>query len=172
MPKSINVQVTRAQERRLWQLRCSSSNRRIWARATAILMLAAGAPTAAIMKSLTISQNTLTNWKQRWNNSGIFGLGDGKRSGRPPKANAPYLVELKKAVAKNPTKFGYVFTVWSSARLAVHLRRKTGVQIGPKQVRHLLKKSGFVFGRPKHTLRSRQDPKEVRSVRRRLEALK
>jgi hypothetical protein len=67
---------------------------------------------------------------------------------------------------------GYVFTVWSIARLGTYLRRRTGIAVGPDWLRRLVHAEGFVIGRPKHTLKGARDEREYRRAKRRLDELK
>ncbi len=161
-----------AERERLETVRQSATSRRVWARATALLLLGSGTEGSAVCAALSISRNTLTNWKRRWNRGKCFQLADQRRSGRPPKATARYVKLLKEAVVQGPSGYGYVFTVWSTARLAEHLRRRTGIRLSVKRVRQLLKKLGFVYRRPKHTLKERQNLREMRAARQRLDSLK
>jgi transposase len=71
-----------------------------------------------------------------------------------------------------PLSCGYVFTVWSVARLGAYLRRRTGIRVGATRLRRLLDGEGFVLGRPAHTLRNKRDEAEYDRARRRLERLK
>ncbi len=71
-----------------------------------------------------------------------------------------------------PLRCGYVFTVWSVARLGAYLRRQTGVRGGATRLRQLVRQEGFVVGRPAHTLRNKRDEAEYDRARRRLGRLK
>ena len=78
------------------------------------------------------------------------------RSGRPPRATKRYRAELRNALRKGPLRFGYVFTVWSIARLAAHLHRRTGIRFSTDWLRRLARAEGFVVARPKHTLKNKR----------------
>jgi transposase len=116
--------------------------------------------------------NTVANWKHRWLKGRYFRLTDARRSGRPPIASKRYLKLMAEAVERGPHSYGYQFTVWSSARLAAHLEEKTGIALSPRQLRKWLSRQGFVFRRPKHTLKSRQNRRKVQAAKRHLAALK
>jgi transposase len=99
-------------------------------------------------------------------------MADGPRMGRPPNARGRYLKVLKEAVERGPHAYGYLFTVWSAARLAAHMKAKTRIGLSDKQLRVWLQRLGFVYRSPKHTLRSRQNRRHVHAAKLRLEALK
>lgn len=172
MPAAIPIRCTAVQIRSLRKLQATTRSRRAWSRITALLLLVQGRRCQDVAKALGVCPETITHWKRRWIQGGAFRLKDRVHSGRPPVVTPKYLHLLEEAVDRDPPAYGYLFTVWSAARLAAHLERKTGIRIGPKQLRKYLKKLGFVHRRPKHTLKSRQDPHEVRLAKKRLDALK
>jgi transposase len=164
--------MTPCQKHRLVKLRQEAASPRVWGRITAILLLAKGTLDSNVCNALSISRNTLTNWKHRWLQGRYFRLADSARTGRPPKATRRYLRLLRQAVERGPRAYGYIFSVWSAARLAEHLRRRTSIRLGAKRIRELLKKLGFVYRRPKHTLKGRQNRQEVQAAKKHLDALK
>jgi len=172
MPAPVLIRVTGSQRRRLRRILASTQTRRTWSRATGLLMLAQGQNCMDVAKILGICEDTVTNWKRRWIRDGMSSLQDKARSGRPPKVTPRYLRLLGQAVERGPHAYGYLFSVWSAARLAAHLKLKTEISIRPNQLREHLKRQGFVYRRPKHTLKARQNPREVRAAEKHLHALK
>lgn len=172
MPIGVLIRISTSQRQCLQRFQARAESRRTWSRATALLMLAQGQSCQEVARILGVCLDTVTNWKMRWNQGGIFQLKDKPGSGHPLTVTPKYLRLLKEAVEKGPQAYGYLFTVWSSARLAAHLEKRTRIRIGPKQLRKHLKKLGFVYRRPKHTLKSRQNRREVRAAEKRLQALK
>ena len=53
-------------------------------RARAILLLAEGVSVSATSRSVGMQRRHLYKWVDRFRRLGVFGLQDGKRSGRPP----------------------------------------------------------------------------------------
>jgi transposase len=102
----------------------------------------------------------------------VRSLADSARPGRPTRVTAEYRRQLRRALRKGPLVCGYVFTVWSIARLGTYLRERTGIALGVHRLRQLAHAEGFVVGRPKHTLKGKRDEREYRRTRRRLEQLK
>lgn len=172
MPAPIQITLSRQDKQRLWRLRLGAQSQRVWRRTSALLMLGGGEPVCKVAKYLGTSIGTVTNWKRRWKTGRCFQLADRARSGRPPAANDRYRKLMGEALERGPQRYGYLFTVWSAGRLAAHLKRITKVSLSGKQVRFWLKRLGFVFRRPKHTLRSRQNPRAVQAAKVRLKALK
>jgi transposase len=172
MPAAVPIQVTGSQFRYLRSTRASARRRKVWCRATGLLMLAQGKRCQDVAKSLGISIDTITDWKRRWIREGVASLEDKPRSGRPPRATPRYLKLLEEAVNRGPRAYDYLFSVWSCGRLAAHLKKKSGIDLKGKRVRKYLAKLGFVYRRPKHSLKGRQDPGEVKAAERHLHALK
>src|SRR5881394_706259 len=172
MPAAVSIKVTASQVRCLRRIQRSVSSRRIWSRATGLLMLTQGKSCQEVAKVLGVCGDTVTDWKDRWVRGGLKSLEDKARSGRPPTVTPKYLKLLEEAVERGPQAYGYLFSVWSSGRLAAHLERKTGISLRGKRLRIYLRKLGFVYRRPKHTLKGRQNPKEVRAAEKHLHALK
>ena len=172
MPTPIPVRLTPAERRGLQRLQVTAQSRRAWTRATALLMLAAGQPCRQVAEALSVCLNTVTNWKRRWWEGRYGRLPDAAYPGRPPKASPKYQKLLEEAVERGPQAYGYIFTVWSAAHLASHLKQQTGIRLCPKQVRRWLQKLDFVYRRPKHTLRARQNCHEVCTATKRLHTLK
>jgi transposase len=104
---------------------------------------------------------TVRHWLERFRAGGLATLGDAPRSGRPPKADAAYLVALAAAVETAPRTLGLPFDVWTSGRLSAYLTQQTGTRIAPGWLRVLLHQQRFACGRPKHTLAHLQDAEEV-----------
>lgn len=172
MPAAVSIKVTASQVRCLRRIQGSARSRRIWSRATGLLMLAQGKSCQEVAKVLGICVDTVTDWKRRWACEGMKSLEDKPRSGRPPTVTKKYLRLLEEAVERGPQAYGYLFSVWSSGRLAAHLERKTDISLRGKRLRAYLKKLGFVYRRPKHSLKGRQNPQEVRAAEKHLHALK
>lgn len=172
MPAPIPLTLTDQEKHELEQTRKHSSSRRVWMRSTALLRLGAGEAVAKVAEFLSVCPETITRWKYRWISSRTQGLADRPRTGRPSRATEEYLRLLEEALDQDPHAYGYDFSVWSAPRLGTHLFEKTGIRIGPDQLRRLIHRKKFAFRRPKHTLSSRQDPHEVEAAKQQLEALK
>ena len=172
MPAPIQITLSKQDKQRLWHLRLGAQSQRVWRRTSALLMLGGGEPVSKVARYFGASIGTVTNWKRRWTTGRFFQLADRSRSGRPPAANDRYRKLLVEAIERGPQRYGYLFTVWSAGRLAAHLKRISKVSLSGKQVRFWLNRLGYVFRRPKHTLRSRQNPRAVQAAKVRLKALK
>ena len=168
----IEVRLTSRQRQRLQQLRDRPPTPRVGKRAVCLLLSAEGVSNQLIVQATGLAANTLTRIRHRWNERGLASLEDAPRSGRPPKVNRAYRQELKDALRRGPRAYGYVFTTWSIARLNTHLQRITGVRICDDWLRQLAHAEGFVYRRPKHTLKGKRDECAYRRAQKKLERLK
>lgn len=170
--RHVEVRLKPWQSRRLRQLRDQATSARVAKRATCLLLSAAGEPAKSIARVTGLSRDAITDIRRRWRQRGIRSLADRPRCGRPPRVTAEYRRELRRALHRNPLECGYIFTVWSIARLGTYLLKRTGIAISRNWLRQLVHAEGFVVGRPKHTLRGKRNERKYRRARRRLERLK
>jgi transposase len=104
---------------------------------------------------------TVRRWLSVFRDGGVAALAGASIPGRPPKADAAYLAALETAVETPPRALDLPFDVWTSRRLSAYLETITGVRLAPGWLRVVLHRQQFACGRPKHTLKARQDPIEV-----------
>lgn len=157
----------------LLSLRNKPPSPRVGRRATCLLLSAAGEPARRIARMTGI--DAVTDIRRRWRNarcSRLRSLLDQPRTGRPAKVTAAYRRALRRALDKGPLPFGYLFTVWSIARLRTHLSKITGLTISRDWLRRLAYREGFVVGRPRHTLGGKRNEAQYRRARGRLNRLK
>jgi len=154
MRQALGVTLSNFARRQLERIRQSSRDRRVWMRASTLLMSARGVSVKAISATIGVGRDTVTRCCRRWRRYGLTGLQDRPRSGRPPVADAAYTRLLLKTVRQSPLKFGYVFTVWSVGRLSAHLEKATKNQIGPERLRQSSKRTTASRGpkNPRHSL--------------------
>jgi transposase len=170
--RPLTVRLKPWESRQLKLLRRHAGSARVVRRAICLLLSAGGAAAAEIARATGLSPNAVTGIRRRWRRRRLRSVEDRPRSGRPPRATREYRRELRRALRAGPRACGFVFTVWSVARLGAYLLRRTGVAIGPDRLRRLAHAEGFVVGRPKHTLANKRDPRAYRRAARRLGRLK
>jgi len=160
------------ESRRLRQLRDRATSARQVKRAMCLLLSAAGQSASVIARVTGLSRDAITDIRRRWRQRRLRSLADRPRRGRPARVTAQYRRELRRALRKGPLACGYVFTVWSIARLGSYLRKQTGIRLSVHGLRRVVRAEGFVVGRPKHTLRGKRNEREYRRAQRQLQRLK
>jgi transposase len=170
--RPLKVRLKPWEARRLRQLRDQATSARVLKRAVCLLLSAVGEPAMTIARITGLSLGTISNVRRRWRRHRLLSVADQPRSGRPSLITATYRRELRRALLKGPLALGYVFTVWSIARLRTYLHQRTGIALSVNRLRRLVHEQGFVVARPKHTLEGKRDEREYRRTRRRLQQLK
>jgi len=168
----IKVRLTSWQRQRLQELRDQPPTPRVGKRAVCLLLSADGVSNQLIAQATGLAPDTLAKLRRRWNERGMAALKDAPRPGRPPKVNPAYRKELKDALRRGPLAYGYVCTTWSIARLNTHLQRVTGLKFCNDWLRQLIHAEGFVYRRPKHTLKGKRDEPAFRRAQKKLQRLK
>lgn len=170
--RQLEVRLKPWERRRLRQLRARAPSSRVAKRAMCLLRSAAGEQAATIARVTGLSLDAITDIRRRWRRRRLRSLVDRPRPGRPARVTGGYRRELRKALRRGPLALGYVFTVWSIARLRTYLLGRTGIALGTDWLRRLVHAEGFVIARPKHTLRGKRKRREYRQAGKRLGRLK
>ena len=170
--RDLEVRLKPWERRRLRQLRDRPPSPRVGKRALCLLLSAAGDPATVIGRVTGLSRDAITDVRRRWRRRRLRSLSDRPRTGRPPRVTPRYRKELRRALRRGPLALGYVFTVWSIARLGTYLLKRTGIAVSRDWLRRLVRTEGFVVARPKHTLKGKRNEREYRRARRQLERLK
>jgi putative transposase len=157
MPKRINYQLSEAEQAVIKQAMRSDRRSEVRQRAQVIRLLHLGKKPAEVAEVMAISLVSVYGWHKRWRTEGVEGLADKPRSGRPPLATAEYRTKLAEVLSRDPSEFGYSFTVWTLARLLAHLAKETEITLSEDTLRTLLKEQDYVYRRPKHDLKPLQD---------------
>jgi transposase len=154
------------------ELRFSTRDAKVFRNATIILLSAAGNAKPQIAYELGCSRGTVDTIRKRYREQGLEGLVPRTSPGRPSRATPEYRAALREAVQTQPQSLGYGFSVWSLARLAQHLKRKTGISLSDDQLGRVLRAEGFSYQRPKHTMKGKRDEAAYERARRQLKTLK
>jgi putative transposase len=126
-------------------------------RATALRLLHLGFAMYEVAEMLNIRRSTLYYWRVRWQESGLEGLANKPKSGRPRKADAVYCQQLETVLEQDPAALGYPFHIWTVDRLRAHLAQLTGISLSHERFRDVMKRQGYVYRRPKKSLAHLQD---------------
>jgi carbon-monoxide dehydrogenase medium subunit len=116
------------------------------ARAAVILLSAARVAVPEIVRRLGLSRPTVAHWLLRFERSGIAGLRDRPRSGRPTWISSEVLRHISMVVSARPRDLGIPGTRWSLARLRRYLVQ-TGVvpALSLESLRIAMKRAGLSF---------------------------
>lgn len=110
-----------------------------------------------------VSVRSMTRWAMRCIAEGRTGLADRPRPGRPSKLPEMARALLRTALTQSPEAYGYPITVWTIADLTDLLARH-GWSASAVTVNRMVHAMGYVYRRPRHDLRHRQDTEAVASA--------
>jgi transposase len=153
-------------------LRNTTASADVFRNCSVILLTDGGHSIPGIAKILGCSAETVKRVRHLYRQHGLDGLTPIKPPGRPSQATPSFREMLAKAVQTNPQTLGYGFATWSTARLAAHLAKISGVRFSSNQIRRLLHEEGFSVHRPKHTMKGKRDEVAYEKARKQLRRLK
>jgi transposase len=83
------------------------------------------------------------HWVKRFNEKGIGGLQDGKRSGRPPIHSQETRSALLNLALQKPSSLGYPFELWTLERLQKAFKERKGVHLSDSTIWTWVEAEGF-----------------------------
>jgi transposase len=111
-----------------------------------IWLLAGGASLAAASEWVELHYTNAHLWVKRFLESGVAGLSDRPKSGRPRVYGKDVDTEVIKAAAARPKDLGLPFTTWSLPKLQEYLSQQLGLKgITRSTIRRRLHQEGFHF---------------------------
>jgi transposase len=141
-----------AEERRELKRLARREVGRVSERLHMVLLADRGFSVAQIAALYECSEATVRQWLGRFAASGLAGLRDLPRSGRPRKADAAARERIRRAVETPPAAAGYGFGCWSVVTLCGHLAERLGLVLSRATVRRVLVGLEYRWRRPKHVL--------------------
>ncbi len=88
-------------------------------------------------------------WVRRFEQSGLAGLREGERSGRPPSLNEKPLQEINNALRQMPREVGLGGNLWDGKTLAAWIAKRYGIELGVRQCQRLFRQLGFRLRKPR-----------------------
>jgi len=172
MPKKINYTLTTEQLQNVEAAIKSHPDLRVRQRARMIRLLHLGYQPQEVGELLSVTGALVYYWHARWRDSGLDGLANKPRPGRPRAGGDEYRQMLEQVIETDPRTLGYGFNVWTIERLLAYMKKETGTLVHENTLRNMLKELDFVFRRPKHDLGNLQDKKAKETADEILEELK
>jgi transposase len=172
MPKQLNYTLTESELRVVRRAIARDKRPEVRHRATALHMLHQGMKPQEVADTLAVSLGSIYKWHARWREGGLNAVANQPKSGAPRKAGEAYWQRVGEVVEQEPSVFGYDFTVWTAERLIAHMVAETGIELSVSRFRVVMGKRGYVYRRPKHDLKSLQDPQARAAAEAQLNELK
>ena len=136
-------------------------------------LFAAGIRQAEVARQLGVSAQAVSVWHARWQASGTDGLRSKGPSGPAPRLSDQQLAEVEQALLAGATANGFTGELWTLERIALVIRRLTGVRHHPAWVWALLRhRLGWSVQRPERRAAERDQAAIDRWVAERWPAIK
>jgi len=127
-------------------LRARSTPAGVERRARLIWELAPGASLAEASEQANLHYTNAHQWVKRFLKSGVAGLWDRAKSGRPRRYGHALTTEILQVATARPEDLGLGFTTWSLPKLEEYLRQRPGMkQVARSTIRRRLREAGLRF---------------------------
>src|SRR5260370_6137281 len=148
MPRTLSFQKLKAEQivelQRL--LRSGSTTAGVRRRSELVWLLAGGSSLAEASEWVDLHYTNAHLWMKRFLKSGVAGLLDRPKAGRPRLYGQDINTEVIKAAAAQPKDLGLQFTTWSLPKLQEYLAQQPGMrEITRSTIRRRLREEGFHF---------------------------
>lgn len=127
-------------------------------RARIVRLAQAGWRVPAIAREVGVSEQTARRWVKRFDATGMDGLADAGRSGRPPTYTPEEVGEAVAASLTPPQELGLPFASWTLDRLAAYLGEERGVAIKRSRLGEILADEGLRWRTQETWFGERPDP--------------
>jgi transposase len=117
-----------------------------------------GARVPAIARMLGVCEATVRTWLSRFNASGLAGLDDVPRAGRPATYPPEAVGELVVASLTAPHALGLPFGSWTLDRLAAYLAEEKGIAMKRSRIGEILQAEGLRWRTQETWFGERPDP--------------
>ncbi len=129
-----------------------------------LLLVAAGQSCRQVGLLFGENPTTVQRWVSRFDHSGLEGLREGERSGRPRLLHSAQWRKLQGDLRREPRHFGLDATLWDGPLLAEHLRQRYGIDMGVRQCQRIFRQMGFRLRKPRPQV-AQSDPLKVAAVK-------
>jgi transposase len=127
-----------------------------------VLLVAQGMTCPQVAGLLGDAPRSVVNWVQRFEASGLAGLSEGERPGRPRRLDEQQLARVESALRASPADYGLPTTMWDGPALSEFLRRQFGVTLKVRQCQRLFRQLGFRLRKPRPQI-AQADPELQRA---------
>ena len=127
-------------------LRSPSTPAGVQRRARLVWELAAGVSLAEASEWAELHYTNAHQWVKRFLSSGVAGLLDRPKAGRPRAYGAGLTTEILKVATARPKELGLDFASWSLPKLEEYLRKRAGLEeVTRSTIRRRLREGGLRF---------------------------
>ncbi len=137
---------------------------RVSKRINAVLLNNEEKTSGEIAMILNSSPSAVSDWLKTYEDQGIDGLMEGKRSGRPNRLNELQKILLCDIIDSGPIAYGLMTGIWTSTNIAQIIENELEVKYHPGHVRKILQEFGFSVQTPTRLLAAANKEKKDKWV--------
>jgi transposase len=127
-------------------------------RARIIWLAQQGRRVPAIAAALRRTEPTVRLWLKRFNTTGLAGLADQPRAGRPPTYTPDEVGAVLAASLTDPQRLDLPFAAWTLDRLAAYVQEAQGIAMKRSRIDELLRAEGLRWRTQETWFGERVDP--------------
>jgi transposase len=117
-------------------------------RMAAARLLREGLSQSEVAREVGVHRQSVSRWARELEQSGVRGLRQAKRTGRPAKLSPVQLRDLERALKRGPEAFGFASGLWTASRVRALIEYRTGVRYHEDHVWRILRKLNWSCQRP------------------------
>ena len=114
-----------------------------------VLLVAQGMTCPEVGKLLGDAPRSVEYWVRGFERSGLAGLREGERSGRPSRLNEKQLREINSALRRMPRDMGLGGNLWDGKTLSAWIAERYEIDLGVRQCQRLFRQLGFRLRKPR-----------------------
>jgi len=117
-------------------------------RIEAARLLRTGLSQAEVARKVGVHRQSVSRWARELEESGLRGLRQAERTGRPAKLGTAQLRDLERALKRGPEALGFASGLWTAGRVRDLIEYRTGVRYHEDHVWRILRKLNWSCQRP------------------------
>lgn len=114
-----------------------------------VLLVAQGMSCRHVAIYLGDAPRTVEYWVRAYEASGLAGLQERQRAGRPPRLGSAQLDAIGRALRRSPEESGITANLWDGKALAAFVDRQFSIKLGVRQCQRLFRGLGFRRRKPR-----------------------
>lgn len=122
-----------------------------------VLLVAQGLTCPEVAGLLGDAPRSVEYWVGSFEKSGLSGLREGERSGRPSRLDEKQLRGINAALRQTPRDMGLGGTLWDGKTLAAWIAEEYEIDLGVRQCQRLFRQLGFRLRKPRPSI-AQADP--------------
>ena len=129
-----------------------------------VLLCCSGFSCYEVAEVLGQSPRTVEYWVKRFERSGLAGLQEKPRSGRPGTLDGAARDRLARDLRQSPRSLGYGQNLWDGKLLSHHIAKELGFHLGVRQCQRLFRQFDFRRRKPRPVI-AKADPEAQRAYK-------